>query len=86
MSLAQLNDWEVCLIKAFCTFTDLKDQEILAYFTRTGHTVNHRSLAAYTLENIYLMRNLPPKKSPLTSEKIGPGIRLPKGMREDLRN
>src|SRR3712207_6583881 len=42
MSLAQLNDWEVCLIKAFCEYTDLNNQEILPYFTRPGRTVNHR--------------------------------------------
>lgn len=64
MSLAQLNDWEVCLIKAFCDYTDLKDQEILAYFTRPSRTVNHRVISGLR-SGKYL-----PHAEPATEEEL----------------
>jgi hypothetical protein len=33
---------EVALIKAFIRFTNINDQEILAYFSRPGRSLNHR--------------------------------------------
>ncbi|MGO4571809.1 DUF3644 domain-containing protein [Microvirga sp. 2TAF3] len=53
MSLAQLNDWEVRLIKAFCEHTDLNDQQILAYFTRPSRTINHRVIGGLRLNKYF---------------------------------
>jgi len=41
-SRSSLGSWEVALVKAFIQYTDLKDQEILPYFSRPGRSINHR--------------------------------------------
>jgi hypothetical protein len=53
MAILKLNEWEVSLIRAFCSYTKFNDQEVLAYFTRPKRTVNHRVIGGIRRRKYY---------------------------------